>query len=168
QKLSGVLRGRGSGLRCGYVARGCSCRQGRTKSRRRLCWRRNRRWNGRDGKRSNGVLNRRNRTRTVGDCASAVGVALQALQVGANVGGALLAQVAIFFERLVDDVLELFREVGVQADRRNRGAVENRLKNQRGSLSAKRQVSGGHFVEHDAERKQIGARIEFFSLGLLR
>ena len=49
--------------------------------------------------------------------APGIGVALQALQIGAHVGGVLVAQVAIFFERLVDDVFELARQIGIQTHR---------------------------------------------------
>ena len=54
---------------------------------------------------------------------TAVGIALQALQVGSHVGRALVAQVAVFLQRLVDDVFQFQRQVGIQADRRNRGAI---------------------------------------------
>jgi len=54
------------------------------------------------------------RAGAVRDCASAVGVALQALQVGTNVGGVLVAQVTVFLERLVDRVFEFRRQVGIQ------------------------------------------------------
>ena len=49
------------------------------------------------------------------------GVALEALQVGAHVGGALVAQVAVFFEQLVQDFFKLRRQVGIQAKRWRRG-----------------------------------------------
>jgi len=38
---------------------------------------------------------------------SGVGVTLEALEVGADLGSALVAEVAIFLEELGDDVLEL-------------------------------------------------------------
>ena len=41
------------------------------------------------------------------------------------------------------------------------------MKNQRRSFSAEGQSAGGHLVKHHAEGKQVGARIQFFSLGLL-
>ena len=104
----------------------------------------------------------------MGDGASAVGVALQALQVGANVGGVLVAQVAIFLQRLVDDVFQLRWKVGIQSDWRNRCTIENRLKDQRRSFSAEGQRASGHLVKHHAEGKQIGAGIKFLALGLLR
>ena len=39
--------------------------------------------------------------------AARVGVALEALEVGAHFGGVLVAQIAILFQGAVDDVLEL-------------------------------------------------------------
>src|SRR5579864_60968 len=77
---------------------------------------------------------------------SAVGVALQALQIGAHVGGVLVAQVAVFFKRLVNYVFQLRGQVWVQADGRNRGTVENRLKNEGGCFSAKWQHPCTHLV----------------------
>ena len=80
----------------------------------------------------------------------------------------LVTQIAIFFQRLVDDVFELRWQVRIQPDRRDRRAIENRLEDQRRSVAAKWKLTGGHLVQHDAEGKQIRTRIEFFSLRLLR
>src|SRR5690349_5129256 len=49
--------------------------------------------------------------------ASGLAVALQSLQVGAQIGSTLVAQVTIFFESLVDDFFELGRKVGIDAHR---------------------------------------------------
>jgi hypothetical protein len=54
-------------------------------------------------------------------------VAFEALQVGAHVGGALIAQVAIFFEQLVQDFFEVRRQFGIQAKRR-RGGDDSELR----------------------------------------
>ena len=52
----------------------------------------------------------------VGDAdAAGAGVALEAFEVGAHVGGVLVAEVAIFFEGFVDDAFELGREIGIEA-----------------------------------------------------
>src|SRR5271169_4281752 len=78
-----------------------------------------------------------------GNRASArVGVALQALEVGPHLGGNLVPQIAIFFERLIDDVFELGWEVRIQAHRGRRRAVENRLKDDGRTVPAEGQHSG--------------------------
>ena len=46
-----------------------------------------------------------------------VRIALQALQIGAHFGGALIAKLAIFFEGLADDALEFRRNVRIRAAR---------------------------------------------------
>ena len=104
----------------------------------------------------------------MGGGASAIGVAFQALQIGTNVGGVLVAKIAIFLQSLVDDIFQLLWKVGIEADRRDGSAVENGLEDQRRSVSAEGQCPGRHLIEHDAEREQIGASVEFFALSLLR
>lgn len=101
-----------------------------------------------------------------GDGAARVGVALDALQVGTQVGGALIAEVAILFESFGDDVGQFFGQVGIEANRRNRCAFEDGLEDERGSIPAKGQGAGGHFVENGAEGKEIGAGVEFLAGGL--
>ena len=54
--------------------------------------------------------------------------AFQPLEVGAHVRGMLVAQVSVFFQSLVDDVLQLGRKVRIQPYWRNRRAVQNGLK----------------------------------------
>ncbi len=79
----------------------------------------------------------------------------------------LVAQLAFFFQRTINDVLEPGRQVGIQPDRRDRRPVHDAVKNYAGSFSAKGQRSGGHFVEHDSERKQVGAGVEWLASNLL-
>ena len=52
--------------------------------------------------------------RTGGD-ASGAGVAAQAFEVGAEFGGVLVTEVAIFFESLADDAFEFGWNFGMQA-----------------------------------------------------
>ncbi len=52
---------------------------------------------------------------------SRIGVALQPFQVGAHLGSALVAQVAIFLQQFQDDLFELHRHVGIQPHRRTGG-----------------------------------------------
>ena len=100
--------------------------------------------------------------------AARIRVPLQALEVGANVRRVLVAQVAIFFEALVDDAFQFRRHVGIQAHWRHRSAVENRIENDRRAVPAKWPRARRHFVEHDAEREQIGARVQRLSRGPAR
>src|ERR1700747_621062 len=93
--------------------------------------------------------------------------ALYAAQIGAHIGGGLIAHRAIFFERFVDDALEFGRYRGIQTDRRNGSAIQNSFENYAGSRAGKGRCAGGHFVENGAEREEIGAAIEFAAANLL-
>ena len=95
-------------------------------------------------------------------------VPLQPLQVAAQIGGRLVAQVAVFFQSLPDNLLELRRQRGIQLRRWSRIEFKNGVEDHGGSGAGKRKASGRHLVDHDAKGKQIGARIEFFPARLLR
>ena len=56
---------------------------------------------------------------------SRFGVPLQPLQVGAHVGGVLIAQIAVFLQRLDDDVFQFGRHIVIQPTAG--GPVQNRL-----------------------------------------
>jgi len=79
----------------------------------------------------------------------------------------LVAHCAIFFERFLDDALELGWNCGIQTDGRNGSAIENGFEDYAGRGSGKRHCAGGHFVENGAERKKIGAAIEVGAANLL-
>src|SRR5215471_10187161 len=96
-----------------------------------------------------------------------VELALQTFQIAAKIGGRLVAQFAILFERFADDVLEFGREIGIESHRRDGNAVHNRFENHGGAFAAEGKLTGGHFVENDAERKKVAAWIELFSADLL-
>ena len=51
-------------------------------------------------------------------------------------------------------------KVGIQPDRGRGRAIQNRFGNHSLGFAAKRQIAGGHFIEHDAKGKQIGAPVE--------
>src|SRR4029077_11734561 len=72
-----------------------------------------------------------------------------------------------FFEGFADDALEFGRDHGVQANRRDRRAIEDCVENYAGGGAGKSHCAGGHFVEDDAERKKIGAAVEFGAADLL-
>src|SRR5579883_1311019 len=99
--------------------------------------------------------------------AAGIGVALEALQVGADIGGVLVAQVAVFLERLGDDVLELGWEIGIEADGGHRSAIKDGLENEGRGVAAEGQRARGHLVECGAEGEQVGAAIKFLAPGLL-
>ena len=98
---------------------------------------------------------------------SAAAIALQPLQFGVEIGSVLVAQRAVFFQRARDDRFELRRNVGIQARRRGSFAIQDRFEDQPGRISAKRQSARGHFIQHHAERKKIGARVERLAAHLL-
>ena len=75
----------------------------------------------------------------------------QPLEIGTQLDGILITQLAIFLERLVDDVTESVRN----DPRQNRRAVQNRIEYDTGRRTAERVLAGGHFVEHDAEREKV-------------
>ena len=49
--------------------------------------------------------------------ASRIAIALQPLQIGAQFGSALVAQLAVFLQRLVDDALQFIGKLGIQTHR---------------------------------------------------
>jgi hypothetical protein len=59
---------------------------------------------------------------------SGLGVAHQTLQIGAHLGGVLIADVSIFLQRFGDDALEVARRSGIQADGRNGLTVQKAVK----------------------------------------
>src|ERR1039457_2000450 len=56
-------------------------------------------------------------------------VPLQTLEVGAYFRSVLVAQVAILFQALIDDALQLRRQVWIQPHRGRRSAVEDAIEN---------------------------------------
>src|SRR5262249_35184741 len=58
-----------------------------------------------------------------------IGVALQAFQIGAHIGRYLIAQGARFLQRVLDDVLQLCRAVGLEFHRRGGSLAENSVEN---------------------------------------
>ena len=103
----------------------------------------------------------------VDDGTAGVGVAFEALHFRADFGGVLIAQFAILFQGTVDDVLKRRGKIGIEADGRDRRALQNGVKDEAGSVAAKRQCTGGHFVEDNAEREEVAADVEIFAANLL-
>ncbi len=92
----------------------------------------------------------------------------QPLQIGPHIRSVLVAHVPILLQRLVDDLFQLGRKVGIQPHCGNWVAFENRVEDDRGTIAPEGQCAGCHLVQHSAERKQIAARIQFFRARLLR
>src|SRR5207302_11375232 len=86
---------------------------------------------------------------------------LQPLEISANVGGMLVAQTPIFLQTLRNNPFKFGWEIGIEADWRNRSAVQNRVKYHSRRDTTKREGTCSHFVQNDSEREQIGAGIEF-------
>ncbi len=100
--------------------------------------------------------------------ASGSGVAFEALEVGSDLGRALVAQLTILFQSLVDDLFQLGRQIGVDAHGGSRLAVQDGVKDYGGGVAAEGDDAGRHLVEDGSERKQVAAGVEFLALGLFR
>ena len=74
--------------------------------------------------------------------------ALRALEIGADVGGALIAETGILLQQLVDDGDELARQRGVDALRRRGLPVQHGRGDDAGRRARKRLPSRRHFVQH--------------------
>ena len=95
------------------------------------------------------------------------GGALQTAKVGAEIGGGLVAELAIFLEGFVEDVLQVGREVAVDGSGRWGMVVEELVEDDGAGGSAEGVVCGGHFVEDNAEGEEVAAGVEEFAAGLL-
>src|SRR5580692_9616854 len=67
----------------------------------------------------------------------------------------------------MDDVFELGRNIGVEANRGGGSSIENRFEKNAAGLAAKGKRAGAHFVEHRAEGEKVGAGVEVFAPNLL-
>src|SRR4029077_6127459 len=93
--------------------------------------------------------------------------ALKGFEVGAKIRGVLVAEIAVFLQGFVDDALEFFGNFVVEAHGRNGSPMQDAVENGGGRVALEGQNAGGHFVEHRAGKKKIGALIERFAKGLL-
>src|SRR5712664_453086 len=98
--------------------------------------------------------------------ASRIRVALQSLQVRADVRGGAITQIPVLLQRLADDLFELKRDQRIQADRRDGRAIQYRVENHAGSVSGERALTGGHFIEDQSERKDVRTLIQFLAAHL--
>jgi hypothetical protein len=82
---------------------------------------------------------------------SRIRISLQPFQVSSHFRRRLIPQLTIFLERLVNDAVQLRRDLRVEIYRGRRRTIQDRIKNYAVALSAKRQISRGHFVQHDSK-----------------
>src|SRR5581483_6458110 len=81
------------------------------------------------------------------------------LQIEADLGRGVMAQLRLDLEAAQDDLLQPGRDVRTQAARRRRIVIEAAAPlPDRGRL-AERPLAGGEEIENDAEREQVAARI---------
>ena len=65
-------------------------------------------------------------------------------------------------------MVELGRNFWIETARQFRRLIQNRVEDQRRRFSGERLVARRHFVEHDAERKQIASRVDLVAARLFR
>src|SRR5438477_4645628 len=94
-------------------------------------------------------------------------VAFHTFEVGAHVGDALIAEVAVFFHRLGDDEVEFGRNFRIQANHGSGVLMKNLVEDGAGALTFEGENSSGHFVQDDTKGKEVGACVEFFAEDLL-
>ena len=92
-----------------------------------------------------------------GPCPERFRVSLQPLQVGANFGRVLVAEVSIIFEAPIDDAHQLRGHIGVGA----RGCHMTAVVLATGRVRR-------HFMEHDAKREEVRPVVQRFGADLLR
>jgi hypothetical protein len=97
-----------------------------------------------------------------------LGIALQALQIRPHVGRALITQIAVLLQSLVDDALQFRGYIGIQPNRGGGRAIENGFENHCRTLAPERHGAGGHLVHDRAEGEKIAAGIQLTGAGLLR
>ena len=100
--------------------------------------------------------------------AAGVAIALEPLQVGLQLRGALVAQLRVLLERLGDHPLELRRHLAVHVGRPARHLVQHRGEHHRRGVALEGRTPGRHLVEDRAEREEVGPGIERLAPRLLR
>ena len=105
--------------------------------------------------------------RSAGLEAGRLTIALQALEVRADLAGVLIAKLPILFQALADDALQFLRQPGIQSSHRRGRAIQDAVEDQPHAVAVKRWRARGHFVQHDAEREQVGAGVKVLRSHLL-
>src|SRR5580698_6270007 len=90
--------------------------------------------------------------------ASGFAVALQAPEIAAEIGGRLVAQLAVLFKQLIKALLQLGRKRGIELRGGSGIALEDGIEDDGGSAAGKRQGAGRHLVDDRAEGKRSEER----------
>ena len=93
---------------------------------------------------------------------------MQALQVRADIGGMLIAQVAVLLDSLLDDLFQLGRNFGTQLARRSGSAIQNGVTDLRRRLALECLLPRRHFIQYQAEGEQVRPRIQLLTPHLFR
>ena len=76
-----------------------------------------------------------------------------------QLAGALVAEGWIFVHGLADDGFEFRRNFGIERPDRSRLTVQDRIEQRGDGSLMMRTFAGGHFVQDDAARVQVGAAV---------
>ncbi len=98
----------------------------------------------------------------------AVDVALEVLEVAAQVARGLVAVLGPLLERALDHAREGLRDVVADLAGRPRRVLEDRGENGEVGVAAEGALPRGHLVEQDPEREDVGAVVHRQALSLLR
>src|ERR1035438_4164166 len=93
---------------------------------------------------------------------------LQVLKLGTHLSCRLVSTVGILLQRLLNQGLQPSRGAGRELQRPFRVAVQEGIRRGSRRLAAKRQLPGGHLVEHDTERAQIATMVQWLAQRLFR
>ena len=91
-----------------------------------------------------------------------------AAAVRSHLGCSLVAQIAVFLQRLGDDPFQFGGRSGFSRTGGDWSPVQNRLEDHSRTLATKWQGAGRHLVKHRTEGKQVGSRVQFLGSHLLR
>src|SRR5437660_277858 len=92
----------------------------------------------------------------------------QPFEVGAHFRRYLVAQLAVFLQRLINDVFEFGWKVRVQPEYRKRLAIQNFVRDHARAFSAERQRAGSHLIQNCSEGEKIASSVQLFRTHLLR
>ena len=93
-------------------------------------------------------------------CRSSLARRGRAPQVNGQVGRRLVAFRRILLEALEDDLLQPRRKLRAEAGRRRRRRIDDEVGEHERDAVLERETSRGHVVEHDAQRVEIGPRVD--------
>jgi hypothetical protein len=103
-----------------------------------------------------------------GGVVPALDIALQPLEVGAELGAMLVPQPSILFEQLEHDLLQSLRNRAVQRARRHGRAIEHGIDGHGRRLPRKGPLSRQQLVQHETEGEEVRTAVERFAPELLR